>query len=165
MATLSALKFNTVEGANQALSLLDSLQKQQLIQVLDAAVVSWPADKKKPKTRQMQSTVGAGALSGAFWGMLFGLLFFIPVLGMAIGAGMGAIMGNFTDYGIDDKFIKSVREKVTPGTSVLFLMTQGAVTDRVIPSMKETLPPFEIISTNLSKEQEEKLRAELGEEG
>lgn len=163
MATLSVLKFNSVDGADQALNLLESLQKQQLIQVLDAAVVSWPADKKKPKTRQLYSTAGAGALSGAFWGMLFGLLFLIPFLGMAIGAAMGALTGRFADYGIDDRFIKSVREKVTPGTSALFLMSQAAVTDKVIEAMK-SLPPFEIIQTNLSQEQEERLRAEFGEE-
>ncbi|MCS6882198.1 MAG: DUF1269 domain-containing protein [Oscillochloridaceae bacterium] len=163
MATLSVLKFNSVDGADQALNLLESLQKQQLIQVLDAAVVSWPADKKKPKTRQLYSTAGAGALSGAFWGMLFGLLFLIPFLGMAIGAAMGALTGRFADYGIDDRFIKSVQEKVTPGTSALFLMSQAAVTDKVIEAMK-SLPPFEIIQTNLSQEQEERLRAEFGEE-
>ncbi|MGB9632575.1 MAG: DUF1269 domain-containing protein [Chloroflexaceae bacterium] len=163
MATLSVLKFNSVDGADQALNLLESLQKQQLIQVIDAAVVSWPADKKKPKTRQLYPTAGAGALSGAFWGMLFGLLFLIPFLGMAIGAAMGALTGRFADYGIDDRFIKSVREKVTPGTSALFLISQAAVTDKVIEAMK-SLPPFEIIQTNLSQEQEEQLRAEFGEE-
>ncbi len=95
--------------------------------------------------------------------MLFGLLFLIPFLGMAIGAAMGALSGHFADYGIDDKFIKAVREKVTPGTSALFLMSQGAVTDKVVEAIKG-LPPFEIIQTNLSKEQEERLRAEFGEE-
>lgn len=163
MATLSALKFNSVDGADQALKLLDSLQKQQLIQVLDAAVVTWPEGKKKPKTRQLYSTAGAGAMGGAFWGMLFGLLFLIPFLGMAIGAAMGAFSGHFRDYGIDDTFIKAVREKVTPGTSALFLMSQGAVTDKVVEAMKG-LPPFEIIQTNLSQEQEDRLRAEFGEE-
>lgn len=163
MATLSAIKFNSVDGADKALTLLESLQKQQLIQVLDAAVVSWPEGKKKPKTRQLVSMTGAGALGGAFWGMLFGLLFFIPFLGMAIGAAMGALSGHFTDYGIDDTFINAVREKVTPGTSALFLMSQGAVVDKVAEAMKD-LMPFEIIATNLSNEQEEKLRAEFGEE-
>jgi len=43
--------------------------------VLDGAVVSWPPDEKKPKTRQLHSTTGAGALGGAFWGLLFGLIF------------------------------------------------------------------------------------------
>lgn len=50
-----------------------------------------------------------------------------------------------------------------PGTSALFLMSQGAVTDKVIEAMKG-LPPFEIIQANLSQEQEERLRAEFGEE-
>ena len=52
--------------------------------MLDGAVVSWPPDEKKPKTRQLHSTTGAGALGGAFWGLLFGLIFFIPLVGAAI---------------------------------------------------------------------------------
>ncbi len=162
MATLTALKFDTADGAQQGLDLMQSLQKQGLIQVQDGAIVTWPQGKKKPKTEQLRSMTGAGALGGAFWGMLFGLLFFIPFLGLAIGAGIGALMGHFADYGIDDKFINSVRDQVTEGTSALFLLTSNAVTDRVIEAMKG-LPKFTVISTNLSKEQEEKLRAELGE--
>ena len=163
MATLTAIKFETPDGAEQALQLMGNLQKQNLIQVVDAATVSWPEGKKKPKTRQAQSMGGVGALSGAFWGLLFGLLFFIPFLGLAIGAAIGGLTGHFSDYGIDDDFIKSVRDKVTPGTSALFLLTQNAVADRVIAEMK-TLPKFEILSTNLSQEQEAQLRAQFGEE-
>jgi uncharacterized membrane protein len=163
MTTLAALKFGTPDGADQALSLLQGLQKQQLITIQDAAIVSWPANGKKPKTRQTHSMAAAGALGGAFWGMLFGLLFFIPFIGLAIGAVMGGLMGKFSDYGIDDNFIKQVREKVTPGTSALFLLTSGAVVDKVIDELKK-LPKFEIIQTNLSKEQEERLRAEFGED-
>ena len=162
MATLTALKFDTPDGARQGLDLMQNLQKQGLIQVQDGAIVTWPQGKKKPKTEQLHSMAGTGALGGAFWGMLFGLLFFIPFLGLAIGAGIGALMGHFADYGIDDKFINSVRDQVTEGTSALFLLTTNAVTDRVIEAMKG-LPKFTVISTNLSKEQEDKLRAELGE--
>ena len=50
-------------------------------------------------------------------------LFFIPFIGLAIGAVMGGLMGKFSDYGIDDKFIKEVQSKVTEGTSALFLVT------------------------------------------
>lgn len=162
MATLSVLKFNSPSGADEMLSTLQSLQKQQLIQVHDAAIVSWPEGKKKPTTRQLQNMAGTGALGGAFWGLLFGLLFFIPFLGMAIGAGMGALMGHFADYGIDDKFIEATREKVTPGTSALFLLTSGAVQDKLAAALKGQ--KFEIIQTNLSQEQENKLREEFGEE-
>ncbi len=163
MATLSALKFDTPDGAKQALDLMLNLQKQQLIEVQDGAIVTWPQGKKKPKTEQLHSMGGAGALGGAFWGLLFGLLFFIPFLGMAVGAAIGGLMGHFADYGIDDNFINSVRSEVTPGTSALFLLTDKAVQDRVIEALKG-LPRFKVISTNLSKEQEDQLRAELGEE-
>lgn len=162
MATLSVLKFDTPEGAQQMLSTLESLQKQQLLEIQDAAIVTWPEGKKKPKTQQLHSMAGVGALSGAFWGMLFGLLFFIPFLGLAIGAAMGALAGHFSDYGIDDKFINSVKDKVTPGTSALFLLTSGAVLDKIAVAVKGT--KFEIIQTNLSKEQEDKLRAAFAEE-
>ena len=162
MATLTVLKFPSLSGADEMLSVLEGLQKQQLITVLDAAIVTWPADKKKPKTEQMHNTAGAGALGGAFWGMLFGLLFFIPLIGLAVGAGMGALMGAMTDVGIDDNFIKQVREKVTPGTSALFLMSSGGVADRIKEAVQGK--QFEIIATNLTKEEEDKLRATFSTE-
>lgn len=160
MATLTAVKFETAGGAQQAVDLLQSLQKQELIKVHDAAVVSWPQGAKKPKTKQMVNLVGVGALDGAFWGMLFGLLFFAPFLGLALGAAMGALGGKFADYGIDDNFIKEVQGKVTEGSSALFLLSSDAVTDRVVDAMKD-LPKFELIASNLSKEQEANLRAEF----
>jgi len=99
---------------------------------------------------------GMGALGGMFWGMLFGLIFLVPLLGAAIGAAMGALTGALTDVGIDDDFIKRVREKVTPGTSALFVLTSDAVLDRVADEFRGT--HAELISTNLSAEQEAGLR-------
>ena len=85
---------------------------------------------------------------GAFWGFLFGLIFFVPFLGAAIGAGMGGLTGSLADVGIDDDFIRQVREKVTPGTSALFALTSGATApERVMTSSRAY--DFEIISTNL----------------
>jgi uncharacterized membrane protein len=165
MATLSAVKFPTAEGADQALTTLADLQRQQLIKVHDAAVVTWPSDKKQPKTRQAHNLAGAGALGGAFWGMLFGLIFFVPFLGAAIGAGIGAISGALMDVGIDDTFIDQVRDKVTPGTSALFALTSDAVPDRVVGAFREQFQgqQLELLSTNLSQEQEEKLREAFAE--
>jgi uncharacterized membrane protein len=98
---------------------------------------------------------GIGALDGAFWGLLFGLLFFVPFFGLAVGAAMGALGGKMADYGIDDDFIKKVRSQVTEGTSALFLMTSGAVKDKVAEQLKGQ--EFELIASNLTKEQEEEL--------
>jgi uncharacterized membrane protein len=161
-STLTVWKFYTPEGAQAALGVLGELTKQQLLEIQDAAVVSWPEGSKKPKTRQALNTTGAGALSGAFWGMLFGLLFLVPFFGLAIGAAMGALSGHFTDVGINDEFIKSVQAKVTPGTSALFLLTQNATIDKVQAALAHM--PLELIQSNLSAEEEEKLRAMFGEE-
>ena len=161
MATLSVLKFNDPYGADRVLLALQGLQEQQMINLEDAAVVSWPQGNKKPTTRQLHSTSGTGALGGAFWGFLFGLIFFVPFLGAAIGAAIGA--GSMADVGIDDDFIKQVREKVTEGTSALFALTSGATApDKIIDELKQY--DFEIISTNLPEEQENKLREAFAQE-
>jgi len=164
MATITAFKFDTPEGAGKMLDLVKDLSKQQLITLQDAAIVTWPQGRKKPKTEQLTNLAGAGALGGAFWGMLFGLIFFIPFFGMAIGAAMGALTGKFSDYGIDDSFIKSVGEKVTEGTSALFLMTSDAVLDKVSDAVKGKGWKFELMSSNLTKEQEAQLREDFGAE-
>ncbi|HYJ12077.1 MAG TPA: DUF1269 domain-containing protein [Thermomicrobiales bacterium] len=164
MASLTAWKFDNVTGADQVLEVLKGLQGQRLIEIQDGAVVRWEAGKKKPKTEQLTSTAGIGALGGAFWGMLFGLLFFVPFFGMAIGAGMGALMGKFTDYGIDNNFIKAVQDEVTPGTSALFLLSQSAAPDRVIEAVKNAGFHPTLISSNLTEEQEATLREDFGVE-
>lgn len=155
-ATLTVWKFDEPEAAERVQDKLLALQKQELVTVHDAAVVTWPADKKKPKTKQLNNLTGAGAAGGAFWGLLFGVLFAIPWFGAAIGAMSGALAGALTDVGIDDDFIESVRSQVTEGTSALFVMTSDAVTDRV----KEGLAgeSMELITTNMSMEDEAAVR-------
>lgn len=159
MATLTVWKFATATGAQEALTKLGELSKQQLIQIQDAAVVSWPAGKKSPNTKNYGSMTGKGALSGAFWGMLFGLIFFVPFFGLAVGAAMGALAGKFADYGISDNFIKEVREKVTEGTSALFLLSANAVQDRVLAEFHGV--DMELIASNLSAEQEAALHEQF----
>jgi uncharacterized membrane protein len=161
MATLTVWKFDDPEGANKAVETLEDLQKQRLITVHDAATVSWEPGTKKPRTRQLASLTGAGAMGGAFWGLLFGLIFFVPLLGMAVGAAAGALSGSMADVGIDDDFIASVRSKVQPGTSALFAMTSDAVTDRVADAFSGINP--ELIYTNLSADEEARLREIFGD--
>ena len=162
MATLTVLKFDNPEGAGQMLEKIQALQKQQLIRLQDAATVTWPAGRKAPKTKQLVNLAGAGALQGAFWGMLFGLIFFVPFFGLAVGAAFGALGGKMADYGIDDDFIKKTREEVTEGTSALFLLTSDAVQDKVTDALKGE--EFELISSNLTKEQEDELMAAFSAE-
>lgn len=156
MATVTVLKFPTADGALAALGLLKELEVSRFIKLHDAAIVSWPAGKKSPTTRQVHDPIATGAVSGMFWGMLLGLIFAVPLFGVAVGGALGVLGGAFREHGIDDDFVKRVREQVTEGTSALFLMTSHAVMERVVEAMSHV--SFELIATNLSKEQEASLR-------
>ncbi|MGW8884187.1 DUF1269 domain-containing protein [Streptomyces sp. NPDC055749] len=160
MSTLTVWKFQSADAAENVETTLLSLQKEGLVKILDAAVVSWPADRPKPRTKQLHNLMGAGALSGTFWGMLFGLIFLMPLLGAAIGAAAGALGGKLADIGIDDDFIAEVKQKVTPGTSALFLLTMDEVPDRI----GDALPGggAELLHSNLDTEREAKIRDIFG---
>jgi uncharacterized membrane protein len=164
MATFTVWRSEESDGAERVLHVLERLQKEQLIQIHDAAVVTWPEGARKPKTKQMQSMTGAGALGGAFWGMLFGLIFFVPLLGIAVGAAAGALAGSLSDVGIDDGFIERVRDEVTPGTSALFLLSSDAVEDKVREAVLAEAGPMELIHTNLTMDQEARLRDAFSED-
>jgi uncharacterized membrane protein len=162
VTTITGLKFDSADGADKMLDLVQDLTKQQLITLQDAAIVTWPDGKKKPQTKHLADMTGPGALGGAFWGLLFGLIFFVPFLGMAVGAAMGALAGHFSNYGINEDFIEAAREKVTAGTSALFMMTGEAVQDKVRDAIVDSGLEFEIFYSNLSKDQEAQLRADFG---
>jgi uncharacterized membrane protein len=155
--SLVVLKFDTPEGADQGLALAIKLQKDHLLEIQDAATATWPKGKKKPKIRHGADAC-TGAWFGAFWGMLLGWIFFMPFLGAAMGAAVGALSAHFADYGIGNDFLEKVRGKVTEGSSALFLLLGQVTTDRVVEAFKGA-PKFEVIATNLSKDQEEKLKA------
>ena len=60
---------------------------------------------------------------------------------------------------LSQKFIKQVGESITPGTSALFLLTSHTVLDKVLEQTKDL--KYEILQSNLSQQDEEKLRAAI----
>lgn len=159
MSTLTVLTFPSAGGARHAENTLLDLQKQHLIEVQDAAIVTWPKGQE-PQTGQLHTLAGPGALDGAFWGMLLGVIFFVPFFGPAFGTVIGDFSAKFSDLGIDDDFIELTRQRVTQGTSALFLLTNGAVEEKVVAVLKNDT--FEIIATNLPKTKEDALRSAFG---
>jgi uncharacterized membrane protein len=156
MATLTVWKFDDPDAADEAVRVLEDLQKQGLIHVLDATWVSWPQGRRGPKTHPLHGFTTVGAVGGGFFGFLLGVLFFVPLLGLVIGAAAGGATGRLADVGLNDALIEELREKVTPGTSALFVLTEKAVPDRVA----EAFSGFHavLITSNLSDEQEKNLR-------
>jgi uncharacterized membrane protein len=144
-----------MDGAEEMREKMFDLQRRELVVLEDAAVVV-RKENGQTKVKQAHSLVGAGALGGAFWGLLIGVIFLMPWLGMAIGSVTGALSGKFTDIGIDDSFIKEVGNTVEPGQSALFLLTREANLDRIKEELSDY--EFEIIETNLSPDDETRLR-------
>jgi uncharacterized membrane protein len=171
MSNLFVLKCADEATGENILGTLKRLQSQRLIVVEDAALVTLQPNGR-PKIRQANDLVGAGALGGAFWGMLVGLLFLSPFLGAAIGAGVGALAGKMSDtgsetlagrlndIGINNEFIQRVSNAIHPSEAALFLLTRDEVADKVLPELKQH--QFEVIQTSLSEENEKQLHDMLG---
>src|SRR5688572_29063990 len=148
MATLTVLAYATAPAADDALGRVRNLHHQQLVALLDAAVISWVPGEKNPSTRQIGELAAEGAPGGMFWATLFGLIFFTPLLGMGIGMAMDRSGGALKPYGIDDDFIRRVRAALTGGTSALFLMTAEPITPRFVEAMNN--PQFNVIAPAVS---------------
>jgi uncharacterized membrane protein len=160
MSTLVAIAYPDRDTADRVRQELIQATKEHLIQLEDAVVVVHDADGRI-KVHQAVSTTGAGAAGGALWGGLIGLLFLAPLLGMAVGAGAGALAGKMSDVGVDDNFVKDLGTKLQPGGAALIALGSTEARDKVIERVK----PYggEVLHTSLSTEEEQQLRAALGE--
>src|SRR5436309_14806732 len=72
-ATLTVWKFPTATGAAEAAKTVKTLHQEALINLLDAAIVSWPDNRAKPITQEFGRSADTGALTGSYWGCLLGL--------------------------------------------------------------------------------------------
>ena len=160
MATLTAFRFDSVDGADSALGVVPMLQQQQSFAILDAALVSWPKGKNRPSTRQVVLPTGTQLLDGTFWGMLFGLIFFVPVLDTGRREEMERLTSALSDVGIDEDFIYQLRSKLTEGTSALFILSRDALMDKINDVSKGKKP--DLIAINLRRNDEMKLRDLFG---
>ena len=160
MSTLVAVVFNDESTAFEMRAALAKMQKQYLLEMEDAAVVTRDPNGKI-KLHQAVSLTGVGAAGGAFWGMLIGLMFLNPLLGAAIGAGAGALSGKFKDLGVDDRMMKEVGQSLTPGSSALFVLIRKATADKVLDGLKQFAGKGRVFQTSLDKDDEKTLRETL----
>lgn len=158
MSTLVAIAYPDQNRASEVLSTLQQLQKEYLIDVDDAAYITRDVNGKM-RLHQSHNLTGAGAVWGGFWGLLVGSLFLMPVVGLAIGAATGGLSGHFSEYGIDDNFIKSLSADMEPNSSALFVLVRRSTPDKVLPEIQRF--GGHILQTNLSAEAEGRLRQAL----
>lgn len=154
MSHLVVLGLESRDDAERVFDLTGDLDKQQLLQLQDAAY-AWRDDKGKVRIQQAVSTTGTGAASGALWGTLIGLIFLNPVAGLAVGAATGAVAGKLTDIGINDDMIKQIGAQLEQGKAAVFILARSATVDKVVDALKPFSPT--ILQTNLTKDREDEL--------
>jgi len=160
MSSLVAIVFNDQTTAFEMRAALAKMQRQYLLTMEDAAVVTRD-ENGKVRLHEASSLTAAGAVHGAFWGMLLGLLFLNPLLGAAVGAGAGAIAGKFTNIGIDNKMMKDIGDSLKPGTSALFVLARRVTAEKVLDGLKEFAGKGRVFQTSLDKDDERALREAL----
>ena len=90
---------------------------------------------------------------------MIGLIFLNPLLGAALGAASGAISGAYTDFGVNDKFMKDVAAAVPPGGAALFVLVGKMTTDKVLEGLKGL--GGTVLRTSFEKSKDEAIRAAL----
>jgi uncharacterized membrane protein len=154
MNTLSSWRFTTPEGAETALRTLERLQHRRRVVVEDAAVVVWPTGARRPRSYQVGTAAGTAALAGAFWGLLVGVVFLLPLAADATGATDPA--AGLSRVGLPDEFLRQLRDRITPGTSALFLLSRRGELDPLREAFADT--HADLLTSDLDREQDAALR-------
>jgi uncharacterized membrane protein len=157
MSDLVAIAYPDLATAERVRSRLGEAIQARIIEIDDAVIVTRDRDGKI-ELQQAGSPAAAGAAGGALWGGLIGLLFLAPLVGMAIGAAAGAATGALADYGVDDKFMKELGEKLTPGGAALIVLVRKMTTDKVLDNIQEQ---GHVIQSSLSNDDEKRLNEAL----
>jgi uncharacterized membrane protein len=131
MTTFTVWKFEDPGGAAQAATMLKNAEADNLVTVVDHAVMSWPVGAEKPEVEHKHDDPKRGAAWGAFWGILTGALFTVPVVGGVVGVAIGALAKSTDGTGITKEDLARIRTEITEGTSALFAVTEDGNLDRL----------------------------------
>lgn len=168
MSTLVAITYPEVNQAGRVFNSLKRLVTEHVLDMHDAVYVTKDSSGEVD-LHQLVNLPGEGAArgaaGGALWGGLIGLLFLQPLtgaaIGAAIGAGTGAIAGRFTDFGIDDNFVRQLSSQMSPNSSAIFVLIRRMTEDKVVPEISQY--GGTVLRTSLSDEAEQRLQAALSQ--
>jgi uncharacterized membrane protein len=130
----TAWRFTGTEGADDAVLRLKQLDAQDLIDVQDVTVLRWPQYASQPFAQEHVTDEGSRVSS---------------------------LAGRLRHAGIDGSMIESVKGDMTPGTSVLMLLSSDATVDAVVQAFEGQ--GMELVRSDLSVQQQDRLRAAFGD--
>src|SRR5208282_3435168 len=126
--------FSGTEGADEALLKLKQLEAAKLLEVQDATVIRWPQYAAEPTVQEHVTEEGSKVSS---------------------------LVHKFTHSGIDSSMIESARGDMTPGSSVLVLLSPEAAADALAKAFEGQ--GVELIRSDLSVQEQDQLRVVLGD--
>jgi uncharacterized membrane protein len=132
----TAWRFSGTEGADEAILKLKQLEAAKLIAVQDVAVIRWPQYASEPTVQEHVTEEGSKVSS---------------------------LMHKFTHSGIDSSMVLAAQGDMTPGTSVLVLLTPEAAVDAFAKAFEGQ--GVELIRSDLSVQEQDQVRAALGDSG
>jgi uncharacterized membrane protein len=130
--------FQDENAAREALKGLKQAQKEKLIKIENAAVLSKDAKGKLhiKETADMGGKKGAalGGVAGAAIGLIAGPALLVPA---AVGALIGGLSAKLRDSGFSDARLKTLGENLKPGSSAIIAVVEHSWVAQVEQAMKE----------------------------
>jgi uncharacterized membrane protein len=149
------------EDAETALDRLESIAREKIVKLKDAAIAVRTEDGIELHQRH-QLSAGGGAVAGGTVGLVAGFFVGVPIAAAVAGMAIGGALG-FVDRGIDDARMRSLAASLEPGQAALCVLIQ----DADWPRLRERVEPLggELIVAELTPEAAEALARAVAEEG
>jgi uncharacterized membrane protein len=125
----TAWRFAGTEGADDAVLRLKRLDSQDMINVMDIAVLRWPEFAAEPTTQEHVHEEGGKVAS---------------------------LMHKLNRTAIDSDMIQTVKGDLHPGSSAIVLLSSDAAVDAVVHAFEGQ--PMELIRTDMSVPDQDRLR-------
>lgn len=103
MSHVVVVTFDNLHEAGEVRRTLQTLQREHLLDIEDAAVAVRDSSGKVHVDNETSHGVKVGVSVGGLAGLL--VLFLFPGVGLAVGAVGGALVAKFMDLGIDQQFV------------------------------------------------------------
>lgn len=139
---------------------LCDLEEEGALQIGDAVVATRNASGKVRLHQSIPLFTNRTVL-GAFGGLMMGFLILNPLFGAAAGAAVGLASGALSDVGIDDAFMKTLGETLTPGSSALFVVVRKTKPEILLERLQSFAGRGKVLQTTMTPENEAILRGLL----
>ena len=135
--------YGTEDGAVAAAKDFEAAERDDAIDLIDAAVIVHTADGKVKIDETADPSGKKWAKRGAIAGGVVGLIFPPSIIVSAVvGGGAGGVWGKIRDKGFKDDDLKEIGNSLQPGSSAIIAVAE----DRMVEQLERSLAGYEKIA-------------------